>query len=299
MMKKFIKTICILLFLFILCSCSEKKEYKVLEITGEELTNNIFSEEEKNIIYAFYDSSDKNHKKFIEDLKTVSEKAKIDIYYTDLSHLDKASTIILFTINDLYINGNSYYAYINKKVTVSSEYKDYNTLYSDLKSIGYKSNIEIIPEEIKKSNLDDAKKLYHEGKIAESLEYLNKCWNLNEAKEFYEQNSYYNILNSWERYEYLDEKTKKIAYTNIIFQESSNQMYTITRKGTYNKDFTKPIPYGDYNLLYYYIKDDIIYTSSEENGQYKETYKINYLSDDYMTIYEYKLKKEYDYILRS
>lgn len=298
-MKKIIKTICILFFLFALCSCNEKKEYNAIEITGEELTKNIFSEEEKNIVYAFYNSNDKNYKKFINDLKTVSEKAKIDIYYIDLSHLDKASTIVLFTINDFFLDGNSYYAYINKKTTVASEYKDYNTLYSDLKSIGYKSNIETISEEIKHANLDEAKKLYYEGKIAESLEYLNKCWNLTEAKEFYEHNSYYNILNSWERYEYLDEKAKKISYTNIVFQISTNQMYTTTKKGTYNKDFTKPIPYENYNLLYYYIKDDIIYTSTEENGQYKETYKINYLSDDYMTIYEYKLKKEYDYILRS
>lgn len=298
-MKKALKITVILLFLLILCSCGEKKEYHTIEITGEELVNNIFSEDDKNIVYAFYNSKEKNYEKYIEDLNKVSKAAMIDIYYVDISHLDAGSSIIMLTMNSLIADSNSYYAYINKKITVASAYSDYSTMYNDLKNIGYSSNVETLSDNEKKDNLEEAKKLYDEGKIAESLNLINKSWTLKEAKEFYNNSKYYNILSSWERYEFLDKKLEKIAYINIDFLPSSSELYQITKKGKYNSDFTKPMPFEGYDNLHYYIKDDIIYTSTKENGKYKETYKIEYLSDDYMTLYEYKNQKEYDYILRS
>lgn len=297
-MKKYLRVIFLIVFTFTLCSCSDKKEYNLIELTASELTETLFSEENNNIIFAFYNSSLKDAKQFLEDLKRTSSTAKLDIYYIDSNHIDTSSFFILSSLDILSIDYNTYYARINGEFIVSDLYKDYKTMYDTLKEIGYKSNIKKESKEEKLKKIEEAKTLYDEGKISKSINVLNLAWDLEEAKETFNTRKYYNILKSWERYEYINSKTEEVYYENISFDYDSNTYSHALIKSKYNKDFKKPSYPDDYDTLYYYIKDDIIYTSDKESGKYKETYKITYLDSENLDMINLKTKKEYQYILR-
>ncbi len=298
-MKRILNTLIIIGCVLLLTACNNQREYKVIELTGEELVENVFNEDKKNIIFALYNSQLENHTNFLNDIENVSKNAKLDIYIVDISHVDNSSAAMLFSVNEFYSEENQYFAYINGNLVVSNEYKDFKTLYSDLKSLGYKSEIEIIEESVKKEYFEKAKKLYDDGKIAESLSNLNRAWSLEDAKNFYKSHSYYKVLESWERYEYPNSKTHKLNYISIDFLSSTSILYKGEEKNKDSENFTKPSIQSDYESFYYYIKDDIIYTSSSETGNYKETYKIINITENVLTLYEYKTKKENDYTLRS
>lgn len=298
-MRKRIKILILIMLTFIVCSCSNKREYNLIELTGEELVENIFSEENKNIVFAFYNSSLSNANQFLKDLENTSNNAKLDIYYIDSNHLDSGSYLILSSLDTISPTYNSYYAYINGEYKVAEEYTDLKTMYNSLKEIGYKSNVIKKTKEEKLEKVEEANKLYEEGHISQAIGLLNYAWDLEEAKEAYSNGKYYNILDSWERYEFLNEKMEEVYYENIIFYYDSNTFEHALIKSKYNKDFQKPSSYDDYKSIYYYIKDDIIYTSDTESGKYKETYKITYIDSENLDLLNLKTKKEYQYILRG
>lgn len=298
-MKKNLKFIIIIMLSILLVGCQGKKEYQAIEITGEELVSNLFTEEPKDIVFAFYNSDSSKYKEYIDDINKVSKNAKIDIYYLDVAHIDSGSYIMLTSADTLSLTEDSYYAYINGKLTTGNKYTNFKEMYSALKSIGYKSKIELTSKEAKEKVLSEAVKLYEDGQISKSKSMLEKVWSLEEAKKFYKDNDYFRIINSWERYEFLDKKMKNVLYVNINFISNSNAFYQIEKKSAYNKDFVKPSDLSEYEVLNYYIKDDIIYTSNEENSNYRETYKITYIDDKNLDLYDYKTKKENKYILRS
>lgn len=298
-MYKKTKIIIMLFLSFFLVACKEKREYQAVEITGAELVSNIYKENPENIVFAFYNSEEDNYETYINDIKEVSKKAQIDIYYIDGAHLDTGSYITLTateTINPLV---NSYYILLDGTIKSVNKYTDYKEMYSNLKSIGYNSKINLTSNEEKEEKLNKAKELYSEGHIVESLLTLEKAWPLEEAKKFYEENKYFKVINSWERYEFLDKKMENVLYVNIDFSYASSVFYKIEYKSKYDKEFVKPTDLNNYDLLYYYIKDDIIYTSEDEEEKYKKAYEIKYIDDENLYLYEFKNKKEYKYILRS
>ncbi len=54
-----------------------------------------------------------------------------------------------------------------------------------------------------------------------------------------------------------------------------------------------------YDMIYYYLDNDIIMTSDKSNGTYKERFKIKSIGENQMTLYDYKTKKEYIFTIRG
>ena len=55
---------------------------------------------------------------------------------------------------------------------------------------------------------------------------------------------------------------------------------------------------NDYEKVFYYVKDNIIYTSDTEDGTYKQRFKIMEVENTTFKLFDYKYKKEYKYTRR-
>jgi len=225
-MKKIVKVFLLLLITIGLCSCSNKKEYKLVELTAEELVKNITSDEKKSFVFAIYNSQSSKGEEFLKNLQNVVNNAKLDIYYIDYYHMDSSSSGYFFDIGLEGYNQNGYYAFIDGKMMINNVYTDFKTLYTSIKDFGYQTEITKISQEQKLKYLKEAQKLYEEGLIASSFDELNKAWDLKEAKEMFTNNKYYNILNSWENYEIKDEI---MTYKSILFYHGVKYFYYINK----------------------------------------------------------------------
>lgn len=297
-MKKTIKLFLIIATLFLLCSCKDSKTYELTELTSEELATNLLSKDSKGIVFAAYNSQQENSSQFLKDLKSVATNVKLDIYYIDYDHLDVSSSGLLFSMDGINLQTNSYYALINGELIVAEEYTDFTSMYKNLKSVGYKPNIIKTSDEQKKDYLKEAEKLYEEGQVSKAFDTLNKAWTLQEAKETYNNNPYYKLMISWETYVFKDKEMKDMNYYSLLFIRDANYFLKTNKRGIFG-EFTKPNNVNDYDKVYYYIKNDIIYTSTREKGTYKETYKITYIDDDHLNLTDLKDKKEYKFVRRS
>lgn len=297
-MKKYIQISILLLSIFILCSCKSKQKYELIEITSAELLNNVLSEDSVNFIYALYNENIDNSTNFLEDLKKVAPAIQTNIYYIDVNHIDVTSYTNLYYLGGLDTTINAYFAIKDKNVIANGEYLNYQTLYSSLATVDCKDEITRTSNEDKNSILDEAKKAYNEGNIVYSLDLINQVWNTKEAKDFYQESNYFNILNQWEFYDFKDDKMTDLNYTSIIFYKDIDCLFQVEKRTKYDSDFTTP-NFDEYEQLYYYIKDDIIYTSKKVDGNYKELYKIKYLDAKQLILTRTKDQKEYKYILRS
>lgn len=295
-MKKIKNILIMSLLVLILCSCETKDNHKLIELTAQELVQNIYSEEEKSIIFAIIDNTEDDTEQFIKDLKTVSNNIDTNIYYVDYQHLDTSSAGELFFGFEGDLTTNSYHVISSNELKLTTDYTDFKTLFKDLKEHKYNTDIITIPKSTKKEYINSAKKHYQEGNIGLAYEELNKAWNIKEAKEEFNNNKYYNLINTWEskniRYEDKEENDT-IDYQSILFYFNVNYLYKINKTGKYS-EFKKP-EMEEYKKLYYYVKDDIIYTSTKEDGTYKETYKIEELKKDYLSLTDLKNNKKYTY----
>ena len=50
---------------------------------------------------------------------------------------------------------------------------------------------------------------------------------------------------------------------------------------------------NDYEKVFYYVKDNIIYTSDTEDGTYKQRFKIMEVENTSFKLFDYKYNKEY------
>lgn len=280
-MKKIIKLIIITSFLVTLCSCSKNnEEHYLIEITGEELINNLTNSDNK-FVFALYNSNTKNAQSFLKSLNDVVQNIKTDIYYVDYNHLDNSSAITIYTYDFGNFATNSYYYYNKGNIEIATDYTDFSQLYRELKKVNNTSSIELIPEETKKESINEAEKLYSEGNVSEAFDKLNYAWNLEEAKKVYNQNKYYKLINSWEAYKFIDKDQKEVKYYNLLFISGEKFFYQIITKDEY-KDFTKPDDLTKYEKKYYKLKEDILYISDYENGNYKPTYQIISITEERM-----------------
>jgi hypothetical protein len=126
-MKKIKLIILLLTFSLILCSC-EKKEYNLIQITGEELVKNLTSEK-KDFVFAMVDYSEEDTEQFLKDLKSVSKSANINIYYVDYLHLDKESAFVLFNLYTTDFTTNGFHVIQNNSLIVSNEYINFKEKY--------------------------------------------------------------------------------------------------------------------------------------------------------------------------
>lgn len=298
-MKKIVRISLLFLLIMTMCSCkTNKEEHSLIEITGEELINNLYGEKEGKFIFALYNSEKQNASKFINDLENVVKNINMDIYYVDYNHLDDASAFNLLATEFGDFAKNSYYLYDNGQINLSVNYVDFATLYKDLKTLSGEYSMDYINEDTKKEHLEEATTLYENGEIAKAFNELNKAWTLKEAKETYAKNPHYKLIRIWEAYEFEEEQRENVTYTSIAFLSNYNYFYRIVVTDKY-AGFEKPSDLTKYEKIYYYVKEDIIYTSNYENGKYKETYQITSINEERLSVIDISKEKTINFVKRS
>lgn len=171
-------------------------------------------------------------------------------------------------------------------------------MYKELKTITKTTSLNLVSAKTKEEYLKQADQLYSEGQISQAFNYLNKAWNTEEAKKTYQNNKYYKLINSWEAYKFLDDQHKKVEYYSFFFISNVNYFYQIIVEDNY-QDFEKPNDLSKYEKKYYYIKDDIIYISNYDNGKYKETYQIESINEERLTLIDIETKEKLNFAKRS
>lgn len=298
-MNKLKKIFILLLSVIILCSCQkDNTKYELIEITGEELINNISSKKEQRFIFALYNTNKKNADSFYQTLESLVNNINSNIYYVNYNHLDDMSALNLFTYDFGDFTENSYYFYDKGDIKISSDYTDFATAFKELKNISKTTSLKLIDKSTKEEYIKEASKLYDDGNIAKAYNELNKAWNLKEAKEEYNKNPLYNLINSWEAYEFLDDDYKEVNYYNFLFMTSTNYYYEIIIKDKY-QNFNKPNDLNEYTKKFYQIKENTILISNYENGNYKEKYQIKSINDERLSIVDLDTNKKINFVKRS
>ena len=134
-MKKALQLLMLLIICLFISSCNSKQEYKLTEITSQDLLNNI--QNNKEFIFAFVNEKNDNYQEFMDNLNIIVDKCKLNIYYVDYNHMDYASFAYLVDNINLTYDKSSYYVYQNKDYKVSEEYSNYQNMYKSLKNYRY------------------------------------------------------------------------------------------------------------------------------------------------------------------
>lgn len=295
-MKKLKLLILFFLLPIVLCSCN-KKEYHLIEITGDELVKNLIHED-KNFVFAIVDESEDDAEQFLKDLEGIVKSANINIYYVDYLHISNAAGFELINYYSTDFSTNAFFAFQNHSFVVANEYVDYKTTYSLLKDKAYTDELVRIDEDSKKEAIKEAQKLYKESKISAAHEKLCIAWDLEEAKEEHNNNKYYHLINGWERIEYTNDVPEKVRYTSLIIN-SGTDYYFLQKESGIAEEFEKPTALLNYEQVYYRLKDNIIYTSNREKGHYEETYQIDDVDSKYLKITDLKKNKKMTYVRRD
>ncbi len=296
-MKKIISIIILLFTCTLFLTSCEKKEGRLIELTSEELVANITKEALPNMVFAIWNSKRDNADEFMKSLKSVVNNANINIYYIDYQNISINQATMLFLLYDYNVSYNSYFVLENNDYVVEGDYSDFKTLYNALKNYSFKDEIEYVSKEKKLEYIENAKKLYNEGQIGQSKEFLNLAYTLDEAKEFHKNSSYYKLLEEWERFEFDKEDNNYATYYAKQFPTLRNYYFEVNKTGKF-EGFEKPYDISDYSKVYYYIKDNHIYTSSSEKGKYKKTYEIVMFDDKNLELKDLKTKKVEKYVRR-
>lgn len=295
-MKKILKLLLIMTIPIIISSCGSKdyKEGQLVEISGIELTENFSGEKIKNFIFAIVNERKPGYKSFLIDLEKYAKETNKAIYFTYYNHIDTDASFYIFSLYEADFTTNGYHVIEDGKLTVTKEYTNYQTMKKDLEEKRFYTTLDYTSEEDVKKNLKLAQEEYDKGNMSISFNYINKIWNRKEAKEFYANHPKLKLINFWENSIITKDKRDRITYRSILFIHNANYFLEIEVK-EYNDTFEKPNNMSDYDLIYYYMKDDIIYTSDKEDGTYKKRFKITELENENMTVYDYKYDKEYEY----
>ena len=284
-MKKFL--IIIFSLILLLCSC-EKKEYHLIELTGDELVNHL-SKDKSSLTLAIYSENYKNSAQFLNDLQLVSKRAKENIYYIDIDHIDMMNFLILPDLLNVETNSLKYVVYQDSKKIIEEEYTSYDKMFATLNGKKYE-DVELVSLDEKKAILDEAKKLYDEGYISNAYDMCQKAWPLDEAKVFFNESNLFKIVNQWE-YKNLVDNSKKMNYIGIVFLSLNNAAY-MTDTTVKVEEYIKP-SLTDYDIYYYRIKDNVLCMSEKNDGKCKYEYEILDVSDSILTLK--KNNKEYKF----
>lgn len=288
-MKK-ISVLLIILLLFI-CSCG-KKEYKTIEVTSYDLVNAI-NNNTGNFVFAIYNTDFDNSDAFLKDLNYAADRADINIYYIDYKHstIDTASYLI-YDLGYSNYEGQFYGVFENGKVINSGYYTDFSSMYENIYKSRYDTNIKKTTEEEELEYIDKAMELYDENKYNSAIDMLNHAWTNNKAKEYYDKYNYFKLAGIWESYGFLDKDFTKMDFHALYFLGNNDDYCLIySAKNQIYDGFKKPV-YSDLSRRYYYIKDDIIYMSSKEDGKYEAYYKIELINDIDLKLIDLKDKNK-------
>ncbi len=296
-MNKISKIFLLLIICLFIASCGKKTEYKLTEMTSKDLLANINAN--NKLVFAFVNDENDDYKAFMNDLQNIVNNTHINIYYIDFNHMDSSSFAFLYDNYYLNYDQSSYYVYEDKNFVVEENYTNYQDLYSNLKNYTFLNDLIITSDEDLTENFNSAKEEYENGNIGLAKNYLDLSWTLEESKNFYKDHNEFQILNSWERYEFDDIKTQNyVTYQSIFFLPHDNYYVEATKSGKY-ENFEKPNSIDDYNYVYYYLKDGIIYTAKSDKTNredYKATYEIIDFDKELLHLKDLKTNKTYEYL---
>lgn len=285
-MKKFFVGL-ILLLVMMLCSC-EKKEYNLIQVTGDEIVKCLLSDN-PNITFAYYDSNESNSEQLLDDLRKVVRGSKENIYYVDVNHLSSSSNLLLYEYFNKAVVGSYYFAIQDGTAVVREEYDgDYDKLFNNLNGKRYDTKIESLSDNEKDEILKDAKLLFNEGYVSLSLDMLNQIWTSAQARDYFNSNKLYNIVNLWESYV---RKDGNVIYNGLLIYPFANQIYLVNRNDK-GSEFIKPGP-EDYEMYYYKVLDNKVYISQTEDGKYSEKFDIISIDEEHFVLQDGNKRIEY------
>lgn len=285
-------TITIIIIIFASNSTKTKEEYKLIELTGNELTNTILSKKDISITFALYNDYDIQAQDFLEDLKTTTKQAGENIYYVNTSHASFEFSTIMESLISKPINILSYYVYQNGELVVANNYNNFKSMYKELNGKKYNTKIIETSKKEKEEAIKKANKLYEEGDISGAHNELSIAWNTKEAKNTYSQKPLYMLIGSWEIYE-PDEELINTKYINFVFTNYYSSLFIAEDEGKID-GFKKP-SYNKYEKYDINIKDNYIYTKKENETKYKKGYKIESISKYNLTLSNEKKVYKFQY----
>ncbi len=299
-MKRVITYIILVLSIMTLCGCKDDRtNNKLIELQSSELLNYFLDNEKSNILVAVYYSQSDNAEQYKKALNDSLSRINNNIYYVDMDHLDEDSIMLLLDYLTCDYYENCYTAISDGEVVAENTFSDYTTLINDLK------NVAIIEDEIKKIDkdtkleyLEQAQEEYDKGNISVALEYVNRAWDLDEAKKAYRDNEYYKIIDFWEAYHKEDPYDDEVKYLSIGLYSVKQDFYDYEIEGKLS-EIEKP-SFIKYNSKSYVLKGDIICVKNNENtSKYREKYRIIYVTDDRMQLEDLEDGKIYNYVRRA
>ena len=298
-MKKLLKILFILLIPILISSCGSKdyKEGQLVELSGLELTNNFSNDQSEDFIFAIVNENKKGYKEFLVDLEKYAKETNKAIYFTYYNHIDTEAAFYIFNSFEADFTTNGYHVLEDGALTVTEEYKDYNTLKASLEDKRFYAILNYTSEKDIEKYMKLAQEEYDKGNISVSFDYINKIWNKEEAKTFYNYHKELWLVKPWEHFTITDDKRPRITYRSLLFHNGVNYyLETLTKE--YKDVFEKPTNMSKYDLVYYYVKDDIIYTSDIEDGTYTKRFKIVKIENTSVHLFDYKYNKDYIYTRR-
>ena len=289
-MKKILKIVIIFMITLSLCGC--KNKYKLIDITSEEMANNLFNSDDSSFVLAFYKEDQNNAKEFIKDLEYVIETNKTNIYKIDFNHISSADSILL----EMYVNApiqmNCYMIISNGEVVLLNNYSNNQNIMQDMLKLPDNDTFKKTSDEKKQEYLKLAEDKLKEGKISESYSEYLKASTLPEAKEFYKQNKEkYHLIGTW----ISTKKNQDKLYEGIYVEEKENIYSKYVAK---DQDLTD-IDYNKKKTVYFKVIDDIIYTCDVEGVNYKKSFQILEINEKQLKLLNLKTKKTLEYIKKG
>ena len=286
-MKKVLKILIILFITLSLCAC-KKDDYKIIDITSEELSLNLFNKDDSSFILAFYKKDQNNASEFIKDLNYIIETKKTNIYKIDLDKISPSDSMLLGLYTDTTMTMNSYIVISKGNIVNMNNYSNNGILVNDMLVAPEEDTFERIPDSTKQEHLKKAKDYLNEGKIGDSYTEILKAITLEEAKTYYKENlSKYYLIGSWAS----NEKNKKGQYELIYIEEKNNIYSKYTAKDKELKD----IDYNKKKTVYFKVLDDIIYTCDINGVDYKKSYKIIEITNEHLKLLDLSNKTTMEY----
>ena len=275
MKKKIIIAALILVAFLLVClfiyQNKDNDKYGLIELTGQELLQVFIEDEDASITFALYNEKDVQAQDFYNDLEKVTKNAHQNIYYVNTSHVTFEFEEIINTLTGLQPETLSYFVIQDGKILLSNTYSSFNSMYYDLNGKKYNTKIIKMSKEEKLDYIKKAQESYKEGDIAAAHNYLSNAWDLEEAKNEWNNNPYYKLIGNWEQFE-IQEDGKTTRYVNLFFTTYASEMY-ITDETIEIEGFEKP-SFEKYKGYEIQIKDDYIYIKNEKNNKYEKKYEI-------------------------
>ncbi len=299
-MKKIILSLTILLSLLILTGCQEEKShYELIELQGRELINYLMESENKNIAVALCFEEQENTDSFMDSLRKAVNSTGYNIYYVNMNHIDEYTLerIADYVASDY--TQNSYFVYKDNIVVAANVYNSFTSLLRDIKNLRVPNEeIPKISREEKLSFLEEADKELEKGNVSYALDYVNRAWDLDEAKEKFDNTKQYFLIGAWESYYSLDKTTNKVKYVDLVINYGFQDL-DIYEEENIVDNIERPhiIDYETYN---YRVENNIIYIKKNKTDKKeKPKYKISYITYNVIELEDLEDNKKHTFIRRE